>query len=463
MPPPAPPAPPPADVSEAPPRVLQHPPGVLDSPNLNGEDGDFLSTLPRLHLKVEQDLADAVLEFLKSWAEKHPEGKHPNLVHLGADPRVRQCKASVLPREVALRLWIERRLSLGCAASAGSRLAKAGVEVGRDERGMNVVRLSGVTAMAPPSVSPSSSAPAAAPQPTAKTRRHGFAAKSAAPQPPALVGAGLVGKASPPTRAARLLTPASVDASGSAPDPALDDRHFRMEETSNELDDSFDEDPFGEENRVEGRGAKLHSRDVNDHDLAEVAPSKKRKVRKRRRECPVEEEQHMAGDQHQTAEKLQTDPRRTARGAADGLEDDDISRELLPPPEQQAPRERGERARRRGRRGLERPASHGEEEHPARRHRRRQASVAAARYSYRSMSACRPLQKAALVPLREVRKVSMAPGREKDSARRPIHTDPRVSLSAAEKPRGGPVSRSPPPGSGLTLVPRRAVELRAGS
>lgn len=71
---------------------------------------DFWASLPAQHTAQEEELADAVVDFLRSWAEVKPD-KSPNLIHLGADKRIRECKSQAVPPEVALRAWLERRLS----------------------------------------------------------------------------------------------------------------------------------------------------------------------------------------------------------------------------------------------------------------------------------------------------------------------------------------------------------------
>lgn len=70
----------------------------------------FFANLPPTLTPAELELADEVIAFVAKWSESHPERKSPNFVHLGADARIRQAKAASLPRTVALRLWIERRL-----------------------------------------------------------------------------------------------------------------------------------------------------------------------------------------------------------------------------------------------------------------------------------------------------------------------------------------------------------------
>lgn len=77
---------------------------------------------------LEQDLAEAIHTFLSTWAVNNEDARHPNLVHLGADARVRKAKAEALPREVPLKAWIEQRLS-------------DSVLVAPDELGRTIVRL----------------------------------------------------------------------------------------------------------------------------------------------------------------------------------------------------------------------------------------------------------------------------------------------------------------------------------
>lgn len=74
--------------------------------------GDFWASLPSDLTPKEEQLADAVVDFLRSWAaDEAKKGKSPNLIHLGADKRIRECKSQAVPPEVALRAWLERRLS----------------------------------------------------------------------------------------------------------------------------------------------------------------------------------------------------------------------------------------------------------------------------------------------------------------------------------------------------------------
>merc|ERR1719282_28409 len=82
----------------------------------------FLADLPQELTPPEEELAGAVLEFLRTWtANPSSEGRCPNLVHLGADVHIRSCKAVALPREVALKSWIERRLSHAVTLARGDR------------------------------------------------------------------------------------------------------------------------------------------------------------------------------------------------------------------------------------------------------------------------------------------------------------------------------------------------------
>lgn len=71
---------------------------------------NFLARLPPQFTADEEELAGAVVAFLRAWYKSHGEGSHPNLVHVGADPRIRDLKAAALPREVALKTWLKHRL-----------------------------------------------------------------------------------------------------------------------------------------------------------------------------------------------------------------------------------------------------------------------------------------------------------------------------------------------------------------
>lgn len=82
---------------------------------------------PQLTLR-ELELADAVMSFIRAWRKTHSNGESANFVHLGADPRVRQCKDAALPRTVALRAWVERRIA-------------DSVQVSRDDKGTTIVEL----------------------------------------------------------------------------------------------------------------------------------------------------------------------------------------------------------------------------------------------------------------------------------------------------------------------------------
>jgi len=87
---------------------------------------EFLAGLPEKLNTKEEALAKAVVSFLKAWAAK--ETRLPNLVHIGADANIRQCQAQALPRQVALKGWIEQRL-------------RHAVAVVRDEKGRTNLRL----------------------------------------------------------------------------------------------------------------------------------------------------------------------------------------------------------------------------------------------------------------------------------------------------------------------------------
>jgi len=71
----------------------------------------FLANLPGELTELERELRQAVIGFLRDWSKEHKDGSNPNLVHLGADARIRSCKASALPREVALKTWLKQRLT----------------------------------------------------------------------------------------------------------------------------------------------------------------------------------------------------------------------------------------------------------------------------------------------------------------------------------------------------------------
>lgn len=93
----------------------------------------FFADRPADLSAAEEDLASAIQDFLVEWAENHADGRHPNMVHLGADPRIRQCKRLAVPPSIALRTWIEERM-------AGE------LEVGADDRGQAVLLPAGATA-----------------------------------------------------------------------------------------------------------------------------------------------------------------------------------------------------------------------------------------------------------------------------------------------------------------------------
>lgn len=70
----------------------------------------YLEKLPRELTEHEKRLAAAVAAFMFNWRETHEEGSRPNLVHLGANAHIRDCKALALPREVSLKVWLKHRL-----------------------------------------------------------------------------------------------------------------------------------------------------------------------------------------------------------------------------------------------------------------------------------------------------------------------------------------------------------------
>eukprot|EP00927_Polykrikos_kofoidii_P066246 TRINITY_DN6187_c0_g1_i6.p1 TRINITY_DN6187_c0_g1~~TRINITY_DN6187_c0_g1_i6.p1 ORF type:complete len:1618 (-),score=325.27 TRINITY_DN6187_c0_g1_i6:88-4554(-) len=86
-------------------------PAPSSSPFEGVNPAAFLLSLPSRLTGPEVELADAVVNFLRTWASNHDLGRHPNLVHLGADVKIRKCKANALPPEVALRSWIEQRFA----------------------------------------------------------------------------------------------------------------------------------------------------------------------------------------------------------------------------------------------------------------------------------------------------------------------------------------------------------------
>jgi len=70
----------------------------------------YLEKLPKELTEHEKRLAAAVAAFMFNWRETHEEGSRPNLVHLGANAHIRDCKANALPREVSLKVWLKHRL-----------------------------------------------------------------------------------------------------------------------------------------------------------------------------------------------------------------------------------------------------------------------------------------------------------------------------------------------------------------
>eukprot|EP00418_Pyrodinium_bahamense_P078010 CAMPEP_0179050986 /NCGR_PEP_ID=MMETSP0796-20121207/21015_1 /TAXON_ID=73915 /ORGANISM="Pyrodinium bahamense, Strain pbaha01" /LENGTH=666 /DNA_ID=CAMNT_0020747519 /DNA_START=75 /DNA_END=2075 /DNA_ORIENTATION=- len=71
---------------------------------------DFFTSLPADELlPAELDLRQALLDFLEAWTKRHGSVM-PVLADAGQDRTVQRCKAALLPREVAIRDWIERRI-----------------------------------------------------------------------------------------------------------------------------------------------------------------------------------------------------------------------------------------------------------------------------------------------------------------------------------------------------------------
>lgn len=112
------------------------PSSASDHPADGPSGDDFLQSLPNELSPRELDLAEAVANFLGAWADKSGDsGKKPSLAHLGADAQVRQLKSAAMPREVALRDWLECRL----AGPGSTERAGGWALVLREERGKIVV------------------------------------------------------------------------------------------------------------------------------------------------------------------------------------------------------------------------------------------------------------------------------------------------------------------------------------
>mmetsp|Transcript_132685 Transcript_132685/g.255574 ORF Transcript_132685/g.255574 Transcript_132685/m.255574 type:complete len:235 (+) Transcript_132685:2-706(+) len=113
------------------------PSSAPDHPVDDPSGDDFLASLPNELSPAEYDLAEAVARFLSAWAEKSADsGKKPSLAHLGADAHVRQLKSNAMPREVALRDWLECRL----AGPGSAERAGGWALVLREDRGKIVVQ-----------------------------------------------------------------------------------------------------------------------------------------------------------------------------------------------------------------------------------------------------------------------------------------------------------------------------------
>jgi hypothetical protein len=79
---------------------------------IDTSSAEFFSRLTPDLSTAEQDLREAVLAFLHDW-ETRPDndGCFPNVVHLGADARIRKCQSAVIPRYIGLKTWITKRLA----------------------------------------------------------------------------------------------------------------------------------------------------------------------------------------------------------------------------------------------------------------------------------------------------------------------------------------------------------------
>eukprot|EP00927_Polykrikos_kofoidii_P075003 TRINITY_DN7105_c0_g1_i1.p1 TRINITY_DN7105_c0_g1~~TRINITY_DN7105_c0_g1_i1.p1 ORF type:complete len:730 (-),score=161.31 TRINITY_DN7105_c0_g1_i1:182-2299(-) len=112
---------------------------------------EFFASLPTDALKDEEvNLRGALLDWLHTWhANKRPGAPPPVLADAGQSKGVQHWRAILLPREVTLREWIERRIG-------------AEIELLRDERGQYQVYASGKApkSMAPPPPPPPPAPPA---------------------------------------------------------------------------------------------------------------------------------------------------------------------------------------------------------------------------------------------------------------------------------------------------------------
>jgi len=68
----------------------------------------FLDRLPDRLTRGEEELGEAVLQFLRDWSSRGAGGA-PNMVHVGGDVRVRDFKAAALPAAVSLKAWLKQR------------------------------------------------------------------------------------------------------------------------------------------------------------------------------------------------------------------------------------------------------------------------------------------------------------------------------------------------------------------
>lgn len=77
----------------------------------DGEVSGSVELDPFAAVEKETELVEAVLIFLRDWSTSHEKDVHPNLIHLGADPNLRDIKAAALPSSMAWKTWLMSRLS----------------------------------------------------------------------------------------------------------------------------------------------------------------------------------------------------------------------------------------------------------------------------------------------------------------------------------------------------------------
>eukprot|EP00927_Polykrikos_kofoidii_P075005 TRINITY_DN7105_c0_g3_i1.p1 TRINITY_DN7105_c0_g3~~TRINITY_DN7105_c0_g3_i1.p1 ORF type:complete len:705 (-),score=153.52 TRINITY_DN7105_c0_g3_i1:299-2413(-) len=138
---------------------------------------EFFASLPPDELKEEEvNLRGALLDWLHTWhANKKPGAPPPVLADAGQSKGVQHWRAVLLPREVTLREWIDRRIG-------------ADIELVRDERGQYQVFAGGKApkSTAPPPPPP----PPAPPAPPVLNRR-----SETPPSPPPPPNGGSLGEA----------------------------------------------------------------------------------------------------------------------------------------------------------------------------------------------------------------------------------------------------------------------------